>query len=211
VYGRLPEKLLIMNPETRSIEYASVNKVVKCTNQRSELLAAIHGIEKIIKSYKKYRISKPVLIVSDSEYVIRWITHKMWESKREDTNLKTVNANRDLVVILYRSLSSLSKILPTSESYDTMEARLLGPDALEKWRAFFAAQHSKSQKLEYPTDNPSWMGLTVLHQNSHLTGRNVPKENTIEWERWKGNENADTYANMGLKLESDVSIMRKKL
>jgi uracil-DNA glycosylase len=207
VYGRLPRRLLAMKPGDRTITYTNSTEDVKCTNQRAELMGAIYAIEEIIRSYKESRIAKPVLMIPDNEYVIWWITELMWKRKKEDSNLKTVNANRDLIVLLYQSLSALSKILPTSSEYESMEEKLIGPDALLKWRRFFATKGER----EPPEEDPAWMGLTVIHQRSHV---GPPEADTIEWERWHGNSQADRYATEALNLpdaEAGMQVVSKKI
>ena len=198
VYGKLPTRMLVMNTADRSIKYAESNKtIVKCTNQRAELLAVIHAIEKIIQSYNKHHIPKAVLIVPDNEYVIWWITELLWKYKAVDSTFKTVKANRDLIILLYRSLAALSKILPTSGTYETMEENLLGPEALSAWKKFFATKGKRTP----PLSDGEWNGLTIIHQNSHLTGSNIPDTGSLEWERYIGNSKADEYANKAVALE----------
>lgn len=214
IYGKLPSRMLIMEPSDRSIIYARNNKsLVKCTNQRAELLAVIHAIEKILRSYKKTHTPKAVIIVPDNEYVIWWITELLWKYKAIDSSFRTVKANRDLVILLYRSLSALSKILPTSDDYEEMEEKLLGPEALGAWKAFFATKGKRTPVM--PT--AGWNGLTIIHQNSHLAekGLSVPNPGTIEWERYKGNEKADEYAEMvargGAQIDDDLARISEKI
>jgi uracil-DNA glycosylase len=206
VYGRLPERMLNMQKDRSIVE---IKNPVKCTNQRAELLGAIHGIEEILRNYRESRVRRPVIIVADNEYVIRWMVEGLWKYRNEDKNLRNVQANRDLVVLLYKSLSALSKILPTRDA-DVgddgdveIEDLLLGIKARTAWKRYFVTK-GKSGHPEY---DPDWQGLTVLHKYSH---KSAPEEGTPEWERWHGNSKADEYANTALTLpEEDMSMHRE--
>jgi len=93
--------------DKRNISYSLNNKNQKITNQVSELLAVIMGLETILKTEKINK--KKIIIYSDSMYVIN--SYSKWAKKWENNNWKKSNGkivdNLKLMKSMYYLASNL--------------------------------------------------------------------------------------------------------
>ena len=77
------------------------------TNNRMEITAAIKGIEYFNEKYKK-KISKPIQIYTDSNYLKEGIT--VWINKWEKNNWKTSDKQNVKNVDLWKKLKKLTNL-----------------------------------------------------------------------------------------------------
>ena len=73
--------------------------------------------------------------------------------------------NSDIVAIIYKQIQKIKELIPTK----TLFSKNLG--------------------------DMNWDGLTIIHQNSHIKKEDIPKEGTIAWEKYHGNQTADDLCN----------------
>jgi uracil-DNA glycosylase len=188
VYGRLEGKEVRLS---KSLEVEKTSVAAKVTNQRAELFAVIAGLDVALKSMKN-RGSLPaprVVVVSDSEYAIRIVTKMIWEKRAADKQLRNVNANRDMVVVLYKQLMHIAKMYGISWRSDDLPGELLGESSKAAWWRYFEKKEKTPPEIDL-----SWGKLAVTHQKSHKAFASGDK---VAMDKWKGNNIADEYANKG--------------
>jgi ribonuclease HI len=204
IKGPVPTTMVKFTKD-RKIEQTDVP--VKCTNQRAELLAAVVAFERILEKLKKTsaRIKKPILLITDSEYVIKLVTYLLWKYVDENPKLADV-ANRDLLILLYHSLSAIYRIYTGIEKDTPIQKRdiLIGETAAKKWQAYAG----KPKVVKPPTYDPEWKGISVVHVAAHKEGDELPKvsygdcSGELLLEFRAGNAEADRLSNEGRDASS---------
>jgi uracil-DNA glycosylase len=199
IKGPVPTTMLKFAKD-RKLEETDVP--AKCTNQRAELLAAVVAFERILEKLKKTsaRIKKPILLITDSEYVIKLVTYLLWKYLDENPKLTDV-ANRDLLILLYHSLSAIYRIYTGIEKDTPMQKRavLIGETTAKKWQAYAG----KPNAVTPPTYDPEWKGISVVHVAAHKVGNDLPKvsygdcADELLLEFRGGNSEADRLSNEG--------------
>ena len=144
------------------------------TNNRGELLGIITAISVILQEYKIHKKKKSVLLVTDSEICMGTINAWIWKWMK---STKVEKKNMDLIVVLHKMLIELSETVPTD--------KLLQASAID-------CKNNDVMDLD-------WGGLTVIHQNSHLAKKDIPKKGTREYELYAGNQRADDLCNAELE------------
>lgn len=149
----------------------------KPTNNRGELLAIITAFSVILQNYSSDKMKRPILLVTDSKICMGTINAWIWNwvKKKKDFSHK---ANPDLIRILYRQLLDLHEVVPT-----------------DKLLQASAAKDPKNNDVM----DVEWGGLTIIHQNSHLAKKDIPKKGSFEYELYAGNQQADDLCNEELK------------
>jgi uracil-DNA glycosylase len=178
LYGLVPLTMM-KSDKSGVIEY--IGAQTKKTNGRGELLAAIHAIRKIINVLNETG-PKPVILIGDAKYVIYMINEDIWKWLSKDPALKNVNKNRDLVIILCKTLITLSKLVP-----NFTDGKFAGKKA---WDILIHPDAHSSRKCDPPV-HLDWGGLTVLKIGSHLQGAKIPMKGSLEYELYECNEMAD--------------------
>jgi len=209
IKGPLPSNTLKFTKE-RKIE--ETDTPIKCTNQRAELFAAIVAFERILQKLKKTgaAIKKPILLITDSEYVIKLVTYLLWKNVDENPKLTDV-VNRDLLILLFHSLSAIYRIYTGNEKATPIQKRdaLIGDAVAKKWQNYAG----KPKILTPPIYNPDWKAISVVHVAAHKTGNDLPKvsygETTNEMllEFRAGNAEADRLSNEGREITSIVETV----
>ena len=183
LYGLVPPNILVYDIKEMKL-CINAEKTTKRTNGRGELLGAINALHHIIKTIHVLG-PRPVILIADAEYTINLMKARIWTYMAQDTSLKNVNANRDLVMIVGKLLIALAKIVPNAS-----DPNFRGKRSRE---ILFAPEG---------TDYTTWGGLTVLHIHSHLGESGyppVPDEDTLDFEKHICNKRADILCNRALQ------------
>lgn len=166
--GVVPDKEI--NPNGKVFDGEKVTP----TNNRGELLGIITALSVILQEYKTSKKKRSVLLVTDSEICMGTINAWVWKWMK---STKKEKKNMDLVAVLYKLLVELSEAVPT--------------DKLLQASAETDCKNNNAMDLQ-------WGGLTVIHQNSHLAKKDIPKKGTREYELYAGNQRADDLCNTEL-------------
>lgn len=100
--GIVPQYALTFNNGLMQMQH---DKNITPTNNRGELLAAIHAIREMISTLDKLG-PREIIIILDSEYVMHMINDRIWKWHENDPTFSNY-ANPDLVTILYDLLVQL--------------------------------------------------------------------------------------------------------
>ena len=206
----------------------------KSTNQRAELLAVILAFERVIKKLKEMKTNnkqenqddpnakdqankiteknatKPIILVTDSEYAIKWVSYLLWDKMIENPKFDDSIANRDLVIMLYHSMTAIYKIYSGTITGTPVEKRdlLIGKQASSAWKNYA----SKPKFNKPPVYDPNWPCISVIHVESlHGKVGVLPKTNYIQGskedafdiltELKDGNTEADALTEKGVNAE----------
>ncbi len=159
-------------------DLSETDKPVQPSNNRGELLAIIYALQTIIDKWDAAKV-RPVLLVTDSEYCLHTINERIWKWVKKCDDFSD-RPNSDMLQILYNQLNDLSK------KYLVKKQKLLQPAA--------ATHYLKKTPM-----NLEWGGLTILHQNSHLTGSAVPTSGFAKV-LYDGNAKVDALCTEALSL-----------
>lgn len=167
--GMVPDREI--NPDGKVFDGDKVTP----TNNRGELLGIITALSVILQEYKASKKKRSILLVTDSEICMGTINAWIWNwvKKQKDFSHKS---NPDLIRVLYNHLMELRDAVPTDKLLQASATDCKNNDAMD---------------LE-------WGGLTVIHQNSHLAKKDIPKKGTREYELYAGNQRADDLCNAEL-------------
>lgn len=189
MYGSIPKHTVQLKKDMKFV-YADDN--VKRTNNRGEFLAAIHALHKIVDTLLK-KGPHPVMLVVDSEYVMKFINYRFWNAYRKDRRLSAIDKNRDLAVILGKLLIALSKLVPNARDCDRPWEALIQPIAR-------ITEDSKSIQSQLRMD---WGGLTLFYTESHKLKRHIPipEKGSLEYNWHCFNEVADELCEVPIKKD----------
>jgi uracil-DNA glycosylase len=174
--GMVPAKELQEHPENFGIDWNyefDDGAPITPTNNRGELLAILTAFSVILQQYQKDKKKRSILLVTDSEICMGTINAWIWGWAKKKGGFAK-KANTDLIRVLYYLLMKLRHTVPT--------AKLLQSSAQED------CKNNKVMDLD-------WGGLTVIHQNSHLAKKDIPKKGTMAYELYAGNQKADDLCN----------------
>jgi uracil-DNA glycosylase len=198
MYGNIPTQLMELKKDRK---FVYTDSDIKRTNNRGELLAAIHALHKIVDTLLK-KGPHPVILVLDSEYVMKFINYRFWNAYKKDSKLTAILKNRDLTIILGKLLLALSKLVPNGRDCESAWEVLIQPIAR-------ITEDSKAIQDQLKLD---WGGLTLFYTESHKEKKKIaiPAEHTLEYNWHRFNEVADELCEIPVKMclnDTDVYTM----
>jgi uracil DNA glycosylase len=192
--GKLvPNKFLVLE----DWQLKEIGDFVKATNGRAELLALIYAFLKVIHEYQKTGIKYPVTIIEDATYGLHMVNGRIWKYLLINYEMPSVKTNRDLVLIIRNLLLKLAEIVPSNKQYVYKDKNVTKTDIQTAWDILIQP-NGKSYETEGKEQDLTWQGLTMLHQNSHLSYleiEKVKKIGGIELEKYNCNDKVDKYCN----------------
>jgi uracil-DNA glycosylase len=193
IWGCLPHKILVIEENTSLIHGGDE---IKPTNSRGELYGAIYALKQCIQELNMRMELHPVIIIMDSTYVLHMINERIWRTHAKDPELsaRTVEANNDLVKIIYKLLLELAQLVPTNDSDLSPWDILMQPAAHNN----FAVSKKKSNPMD-----TKWGGLTIIHQNSHQAAPSADKD---EYLYWLCNNEADQLCNKAVSEYNPLQL-----
>ena len=174
-----------------NLDFTETTELVQPSNNRGELLGILYALKTILEKWNASNV-KPVLVVTDSEYCLHTINERIWKWVKKSADFSD-RPNSDLLRILYSQLTDMSG------RYRLAGQKLLQPAA--------ATHYLKGTPMDL-----EWQGLTILHQNSHLTGNDVPTSGFAK-ELYDGNSIADklcsdALVNLQLRnVDLDINVL----
>lgn len=142
------------------------------TNNRSELLAWIYALSRIIITLRDTEPAK-LIVVSDSEYCTKLIKQRLWNHLRAGEDLHTVKENVDLIKIIYELLKEYGKMF----NEDDLEKSLITEKRLLIHKA---DSHPEEKGLSVPEQGTKEWDIHVCnHRADHLCNLALESENPI--------------------------------
>ena len=190
ISGLVPKKLLKINMENLELIETDIDSE-KATNNRGELLGLIYAFIEVIKYFRKTNEKHSVIIIEDSTYGLHMVNSRIWKYLKTDPELIKVEKNRDLVLIIKTLLIELSKTIESDNVNNIDFNKITNYNKI--WDILIQPNGKTFEKnqLEQSLD---WKGLTMLHQNSHLSNEKIDilsKKGGVEYEKYLYNHEAD--------------------
>ena len=185
ISGIVPNKQIFMDNEY-NITY--IDTEISVTSARSELLAMIHALITIIKTWKTHNQLIPIYIIGDSTYVIYLVAFRIWKYINNNNDMKNVDKNKDMILIIKKLLLDIGKIYTNEKNIMEIWKKLVNPSSRD-------IETTKIYDL-------TWPYLTIMHQKSHLLNYEIEKlkkAGGYEYDKYLSNEKADMLCQNILK------------
>lgn len=205
LYGIVPTKILKLDSE--KWELIETDIFTKITNSRAELLGLIYAFLQVIKRYEKTKIRRPIYIIEDSTYGLHLVNSRIWKYLLKNEDMPNVEANRDLVLIIKSLLFKMSETIP---NYEKLDPQNISQKNIQKIWDILIQMNGKLFEKNKCEQDLSWQGLTMIHQNSHLSENKKKTINVIggtQLESHLCNETADYLCNLALKKNNLGTII----
>ena len=124
------------------------------------------------------------------------INGRMWKYLLVNFDIPTVKTNRDLVVIIRDLLLRIAEIMPNNKNYKYKE-KLTKTEIQNAWDVLIQP-NGKTFEHTGKEQDLTWPGLTMSHQNSHLSEKEIEKLKKIggvDFEKYYCNDKVDKFCN----------------